>query len=151
MECFSILLMLAGAVACILILVARLAVRKSLSRRSWVTVVMAFVPILILIGAGIRNSKIEYNPNGVTPNRIVGHYSKGDLWLSLNGDGTYASSSIEGLAESGAWSNFDWNLTFSDSQLEQPRWITKSGRPFILPYYSGPDGSDGLALKKERE
>ncbi|MEM7601192.1 MAG: hypothetical protein AAF357_07210 [Verrucomicrobiota bacterium] len=126
----------------------RLILRRKLSTRSWFTACIAVVPIAFVAWAAILNAGMEYNPTDVTPARIAGHYSNGASSLTLLTDGTYYAANLKGLT-AGTWSNFDWNLTFSGSTLEQPRWITKRGRPAILPYYSGADGSDGLLLLKQ--
>ncbi len=143
--------MLLGVVVCGVILVVQmfqLILRKKLSTRGWITACIAFLPIVFVAGSSIFSAGTEYNPTDATPRRIAGHYTNGDSALTLRADGTYTATNLKGLT-SGTWSNFDWNLTFSGSTLEQSRWITKHGKPAILPYYSGADGSDGLALKKQ--
>ena len=152
MEVFSILFMFAGLVVCVLLLVVlgiRFGVRRKLSRRGWIVGVVALIPIVLALRTAIVGSNTNYDPNNATPDQIAGLYTKGNASLSLSRDGTYTSKNMKGLAESGTWSNFDWNLSFTKSDLEQPRWITRHGKPIILPYYSGPDGSDGIALKKQ--
>jgi hypothetical protein len=151
MESLSILFMLLVVAVCCVILVVqmfRLILRKKLSAGGWITACIAFVPIAFVAGSAILNAGTEYNPTDATPGRITGHYTNGDSSLTLRADGTYTASNLKGVT-AGTWSNFDWNLTLSGSTLEQPRWITKRGRPAILPYYSGADGSDGLLLKKQ--
>lgn len=125
----------------------RLILGKKLSVGGWITACLALVPIAFFVGSAIMDEGTEYNPTDATPGRIAGHYTNGDSSLTLRADGTYSSSNLTGLT-AGTWSNFDWNLSFSGSTLEQPRWITRRGRPAILPYYSGPDGSDGPLLTK---
>lgn len=150
MESLSILFMLIVVVVCGVILIVqtiRLIMQKKLSMGGWITACLAFVPIVVVAGSAIIDAGTEYNPTDATPGRIAGHYTNGDSSLTLRADGTYTSSNLRGLTV-GTWSNFDWNLTLSGSSLEQPRWITRRGRPAILPYYSGPDGSDGPLLTK---
>ncbi|MBB5353992.1 hypothetical protein HNR46_004264 [Haloferula luteola] len=125
-----------------------LVMRKKLSVGGWVTACLALLPIALVAGSAILGAETEYNPADATPGRIAGHYANGDSSLTLRADGTYTATNLKGLT-GGTWSNFDWNLTFSGSTLEQPRWITRRGMPAILPYYSGPDGSDGPLLKKQ--
>lgn len=144
------LLVVAGCSVIFISQMIRLIIRKKLSMGGWIVAAIAFLPIAVLAGSAIMDAGTEYNPTDATPEHIVGHYSNGDSSLTLRADGTYISSNLEGLT-SGTWSNFDWNLTFSGSRLEQPRWITRRGRPVILPYYSGADGSDGLSLNKQSE
>jgi hypothetical protein len=151
MESLSILFMLLVVAFCGVILIVqiiRLVVWKKLTVGDWITAGLAFVPIAFVTGAAIMDAGTEYNPTDATPGRIAGHYTNGDSSLTLRADGTYIATNLEGLT-SGTWSNFDWNLSLSGSTLEQPRWVTRRGRPAILPYYSGPDGSDGLLLKKQ--
>ncbi len=153
MESLSILFMLLVVAFCGVIFIVqmiRLSLRKKLSIGGWITACIAFLPIAFVVGSAMIEAGTEYNPSDVTIGRIAGHYSKGDASLTLRADGTYTSSNLKGLT-AGTWSHFDWNLTFSGSTLEQPRWITRRGRPAILPYYSGPDGSDGPLLKKQSE
>ncbi len=132
----------------LIVQIIRLVMRKKLSMDGWISAGLALVPIAFVAGAAIVNAGTEYNPTDATPGRITGHYTNGDSSLTLQVDGTYTATNLKGLT-SGTWSNYDWNLTFSGSTLEQPRWIIKRGRPAILPYYSGADGSDGLLLKKQ--
>jgi len=151
MESLSILFMLFVVAVCGVILVVqmfRLILRKKLSTGGWITACIAFLPIAFVTGSTILNPGTEYNPTDATPGRIAGHYTNGDSALTLRADGTYTATNLKGLT-AGTWSNFDWNLTFSGSTLEQPRWITMRGKPAILPYYSGADGSDGPLLKKQ--
>ena len=139
--------------ACAVILavqIPRFSLRKRLSRRSWIITGIALLPIALAIGTAVKDAGTEFNPGDATVQRIAGRYTNGDASLVLRMDGTYSSNNLNGLI-SGSWSHFDWNLTFSGSTLEQPRWITRHGRPAILPYYSGPDGSDGLLLEKQSE
>jgi len=151
MESLSILFMLLVVAFCGVILIvqiSRLVTRKKLTMGGWIITGLALVPIAFVAGSAIVDAGTEYNPTDATPRRIAGHYTNGDSSLILRADGTYIATNLEGLT-AGTWSNFDWNLSFSGSTLEQPRWITRRGRPAILPYYSGPDGSDGLLLKKQ--
>jgi len=137
--------------ACVVILAIlgiRLATRRRLSRRGWIAAAIVFLPVPGVIGAMVGKIGTEYNPNDASLQRIAGDYTNGDRSLNLRMDGTYSSSNLKGLG-SGTWSHFDWNLTFTGSSVEQPRWIIRRGRPTILPYYSGADGSDGLALTKK--
>jgi hypothetical protein len=152
MESLSILFMLLVAAVCGVILVVqmfRLIFRKKLSIGGWITACLALVPIAFVAVSAIMDAGTEYNPTDATPGRIAGHYTDGESTLTLRADGTYTSSNLKGLTD-GTWRNFDWNLTFSGSTLEQPRWITRRGRPAILPYYSGRDGSDGPVLNKQQ-
>ena len=151
MESLSILALLLLLVVCsvvLLLLFFRFVTRKRLSRRCWILGFVALLPITGVICEGILNANTEYNPSNASVQRIAGHYSNGEASLILRKDGSYSSRNLEDLG-SGTWSNFDWILTFSDSSLEQPRWIIRRGKPAILPYYSGADGSDGLALIKQ--
>ena len=151
MESLSILFMLLVVAACGVILIVqmiRLIMRKKLSVGGWITACLALIPIAFVAASAIVDAGKEYNPTDATPGRIAGHYTNGESTLTLRADGTYTATNLKGLSD-GTWSNFDWNLTFSGSTLEQPRWITRRGMPAILPYYSGPDGSDGPILKKQ--
>jgi len=151
MESLSVLFTFLVIAVCGVVLIVqmvRLIIRKKLSIGGWITACLAFVPIAIVAGSAVVDAGTEYNPSDATPGRIAGHYSSGDSSLTLRVDGTYTATNLNGLT-AGKWNNLDWNLTFSGSTLEQPRWITRRGRPAILPYYSGPDGSDGLLLKKQ--
>jgi hypothetical protein len=76
--------------------------------------------------------------------------AEGDASLTLQADGTYTSHNLNGLT-AGTWSHFDWNLSFSESTLQQARWITIRGKPAILPYYAGPDASPSRVLQKQIE
>ena len=144
----ALLVLLAVCAVVLLVLLYRFVTRKQLSRRCWIIAIVALLPIAGVVGEGILNANTEYNPSNASVQQIAGHYSNGDALLILRADGTYSSRNFADLG-SGTWSHFDWNLTFSDSSLEQPRWIIRRGRPAILPYYSGADGSDGLALIKQ--
>lgn len=145
---FALLVLLALCVVVLLVLLCRFMGRKRLSGRSWILAILALLPIAGVVGEGIINADTEYNPSGASVQRISGHYSNGDSSAILQADGTYTSRNIDGLG-SGTWSHFDWNLTFSQSSLSQPRWIIRRGKPTILPYYSGVDRPDGLALTKQ--
>ena len=147
---FAMLLVVA---VCLIILTTqgwRLATRRSLSPSGWIMTAVALLPIAGVVGVMILNAGTEYNPPDGSLQRIAGTYTNGDASLVLRMDGTYSAQNLKGL-NSGTWSNFDWNLTFSGSALEQPRWIIRRGEPAILPYYSGADGADGLILKKRSE
>lgn len=109
---------------------------------------VALLSILILVCVRLIQGDREYNPADSSLDRVAGTYSDGELEITLRRDGTYSSTGINGLG-SGGWSNTDWNLSFENSSLEQPRWITRNGVPAILPYYSGVDGSDGPLLLKQ--
>lgn len=151
MESLSILFMLLLVSVCSVILavqIFRLILRKKLSIGGWIAACLAFVPIAFVAGSAVLDAGTEYNPTDATLGRIAGHYTNGDSSLTLRADGTYTATNLKGLT-AGTWSNFDWNLTFSGSTLKRPRWIIRRGRLAILPYYSGPDGSDGLLLKKQ--
>jgi len=153
MESLSILILLLVVAVCGVIFIVqmtRLIMRKKLSMSGWITAGVTFLPIAFVVGSVMKEAGTEYNPSDATIGRIAGHYTNGDSSLTLRTDGTYTSSNLKGLT-AGTWSHFDWNLTFSGSTLEQPRWITRRGRPAILPYYSGPDGSDGPLLRKQSE
>ncbi|RYD68624.1 MAG: hypothetical protein EOP83_00495 [Verrucomicrobiaceae bacterium] len=147
-----LILLLVVAVSFVILAVQafRLWLRKRLSRTGWIVAGIALLPIAGLIAMEVKNGGMEYNPSGATLERIAGLYVNGNASLILRKDGTYSSSNLDGLT-SGTWSHFDWNLTLSGSNLKQPRWITRRGSPAVLPYYSGPDGSDGLLLRKQSE
>ena len=151
MESLSILAFLVLLAVCcgtLLILVCRLFVRKRLSTVGWLLAGLSLLPIAVVVGDAILNANTEYNPSNASLSLISGRYTSGKHELVLLDDGTYSSTNLNDLG-SGTWSHYDWNLTFSGSILEQPRWIIKRGKPTILPYYSGADGSDGLALIKQ--
>ncbi len=142
---------IAVVAACLIFLATqgwRLVTRRRLSPAGWITAGAALLAVIGVAGVMIFEAGTDYNPTGATLQRIAGTYTNGGATLLLRLDGSYSSQNLKGL-ESGTWSNFDWNLTFSGSSLEQPRWIIRRGRPAVLPYYSGPDGSDGLILKKK--
>jgi divalent metal cation (Fe/Co/Zn/Cd) transporter len=151
MESLSILFMLLVVAICgvtVVVQMFRLILRKKLSTGGWIIACIAFVPIAFVAGSAILNAGTEYNPTDAKHGRIAGYYTKGDASLTLRLDGTYTAINLKGVT-AGTWSNFDWNLTFSGSTLEQPRWIIKRGKPAILPYYSEADGSDGPLFKKQ--
>ena len=145
----ALLLLLAACAVVLLALLYRFVTRKRLSRRCWILAIVALLPIAGVVGEGILNANTEYNPSDASIQRIAGHYSNGEASLILRTDGSYSSRNLDDLG-SGTWSHFEWNLTFSGSSLQQPRWIIRRGKPAILPYYSGADGSDGLALIKQK-
>ena len=151
MESISILALLVLLALCavvLLTLLCRLIRLKRLSGRSWILAILALLPIAGVGGEAILNANTDYNPSATSVERISGHYSNGDSSAVLLADGTYTSRNVDGLG-SGTWSHFDWNLTFSQSSLAQPRWIIRRGKPTILPYYSGVDGPDGPELTKQ--
>lgn len=145
----ALLLLLAVCAVVFLALLYRFVTRKRLSRTCWILAVGALLPIAGVVGVSVMDANTEYNPSNASVQLISGHYTNGEASLVLRADGSYSSSNLDGLG-SGAWSHFDWNLTFSGSSLDQPRWIIRRGKPAILPYYSGADGSDGLALIKQK-
>ena len=116
----------------------------------WIAIGMMILPIAITTRWLMIHAGTEYNPVNATRERIAGHYAEGDASLTLQADGTYTSHNLNGLT-AGTWSHFDWNLSFSESTLQQARWITIQGKPAILPYYAGPDASPGRVLKKQVE
>jgi hypothetical protein len=149
-ESIGLLIMLLVVAACAVVVAAQIfrwRTQKRLSPRSWLIAGIALLPIALVIGSAVESAGKEYNPRDATSLRIAGHYTHGEASLTLRLDGTYTSHNIAGLT-AGTWTHFDWNLTFSGSTLEQPRWITRRGRPAILPYYSGADGSDGPLFRK---
>lgn len=113
--------------------------------------VVAAIAAILLVASILPTvipGEVEYNPMIASSREIVGTYSKGNRSLTLNADGTYAAKGFSEMA-SGSWSSDDWNLKLANCSLERPRVVKRGKTFYILPYYSGPDGSDGVFLRKE--
>ena len=137
--------------AVVFLFVATDSIRRRRFSKSRVTVaILALMPLIVFTSSFIRRGQFDYNPSSPSIEKISGLYSNQEQEILLKADGTYTSSSIDGLAESGTWTNFDWNLTFENSELTQPRWVLRNGEPGIFPFYSGVDGPDGVFLQKQR-
>ncbi len=92
----------------------------------------------------------DLNPSIGSREKLIGIYSNGDQRLKLNADGTFEARGLFPTT-SGTWSNYDWNLTLSNTGLAEPRVITRNGRLCIAPFYAGVDAPMGPILKKESD
>lgn len=152
-ESATILATLAVFAACVFVVVFaiyRILRSGKVSRGFGVIAVIAAAILLAKILPSIIMGEIEYNPMIDSSKEVVGTYSNGERSLTLNADGTYTAKGFSEMS-SGLWSSDDWNLQLSNSSLERPRIVTRGKTYFILPYYSGPDGSDGIVLRREAE
>ena len=143
----GLLAVLTLCVGAILFCVYKLFTKRQLSRPEMISGTFALI-VLVLFGVlTFIKGNIEYNPSNTSLELIVGTYSNGDKRIILNRDGKYYSKNLDEIG-SGEWSNNDWNLTFSDATLAQPRIVTRNDLYGIFPYYSGVDGPDGVFLKQ---
>jgi len=106
--------------------------------------------LLSAIVASVIEGNIELNPDFGAREQLIGIYSNGDQSLTLNEDGTFVATGISPVT-SGTWRNYDWNLTLSNTGLQNARIVTRNGHLCIAPFYGGVDGSTGILLKKENE
>ena len=108
---------------------------------------LATLPPSALIALVLTAPDIEINPHIKSTDEVYGVYSHGTSVLNLNNDGTYSASGISGIT-SGTWSHYDWNLTLSNTQLEQPRIITRDGVLCVAPFFRS-EGPNGILLIKQ--
>lgn len=137
-----------GCAGFVIMAIYRLIRYKRISTRLAVVASLALLPLSAMIVAGVMADDIEHNPWISSSEQLVGTYSKDNRTLVLRSDGTYSTT---GFAEmtAGTWTNYDWNLTLSNSGLKEPRVVTCNGILNIAPFYNGVDGPIGVLLKKQ--
>ena len=139
-----------GSAAVIGHAIFRLIRYKKVSRPVIVIASLALVPFTAMIVSMVIEDDVELNPVIGSKEQLVGTYSSGDQSLKLMADGTFVASGLPQIT-SGTWSNYDWNLSLSNTDLKQPRVVTRNGLLCIAPFYAGVDEPIGILLKKESE
>jgi hypothetical protein len=138
-----------GCVVIVLYAMYRLIRFKRISLRLGIAALLA-MPVFWSALTEIVLGGEELNPWIESREQLIGVYSNGDQSLKLNADGTFEARGLFPVT-SGTWSNDDWNLTLSNTDLKEPRIITRNGRLCIAPFCGGVDEPMGLILKKESE
>ena len=139
-----------GCLAVVICITYRFIRYRRISRGLIVIASIAMLPLSAMIIAGVIEGDIELNPWIESREQLIGVYSNGDQSLKLNADGTFEARNLFPTT-SGKWSNYDWNLTLSNTGLAEPRIITRNGRLCIAPFCAGVDEPMGLLLKKESD